>query len=176
MSALRMVFIVLLISTLIAIFWDSVPIIKETANLILNPTAGKLLEFNIDMGLIIVSAIITLFITIIQKYTVDNEALKQLKADQKKLQQNMKELKDNPEKLMQLQQESLAKAGEMFQISMRSFSYTAIPIILFFRWFSDYFAQFNPPVRIFGIFTWFIAYLISSIIFSIIFRKMFKLP
>jgi len=176
MSTLRIVFIVLLVTTLIAIFWDSVPIIKETANLILNPTAGKLLEYNVNLGLVVISAIISLFMIIIQKYTVDNEALKQLKADQKKLQQNMKELKDNPEKLMQLQQESLTKAGEMFSLSMRSFSYTAIPIILFFRWFSDYFAQFDPPVRIFGIFTWFIAYLIFSIIFSIIFRKMFKLP
>ncbi len=176
MSTLRIVFIVLLVSLAIAFFWDNIPAIKQTAHAILDPSAGKLLDYNVNLGMIIISAVITLFITLIQKYTVDNETLKQLKADQKKIQADMKALKEEPEKLMQLQKQSMEKAGEMFTLSMKSFSYTAIPIILFFRWFSDYFAALNPPAKIFGFFSWFWAYLLFSIIFSIIFRKTFKLP
>lgn len=176
MSALRIIFIVLLISTAIAIFWDSVPIIKQSVHALLDPSIGKLLDYNISLGMIIVTAIIMLIITFVQKYTVDNETLKRLKEEQKKIQQDMKYLRDNPEKLMELQKQSLSKAGEMFQLSMRSFSYTAIPIILFFRWFGDYFSAIEPPARIFGFLSWFIAYIIFSIIFSIIFRKLFKLP
>lgn len=176
MKAFKSVFIVLLISMLIAIFWDSIPAIKDTVHSILDPILGKLLDYNVNIGMIVISALITLFITIIQKYTIDNETLAQLKKEQKIIAEDMKKLKDNPEKVMGLQKESLAKAGEIFTLSMKSFGYTAIPIILFFRWFADYFAALDPPVKIFGFFSWFWAYLIFSIIFSIIFRKMFKLP
>ncbi len=176
MSALRILFIVTLISFGIAIFWNSVPLIKDTIHLILDPSVGKLLDYNINIGMIIITGIIMLIITLVQKFTVDNDTLRQLKSDQKKLQKDMKEFKNHPEKFMELQKESMKKAGEMFTLSMRSFSYTAIPIILFFRWFSDYFASFNPPLKIFGFFSWFWAYFLFSIVFSLIFRKMFKLP
>ncbi len=176
MKTLRIVFIIMLVSLLIASLWNYIPAIKQGAHLILDPTAGRLLNYNVNLGMIFVSAIITLFITIVQKYTVDNETLKQLKGEQKKIQEDMKLLKEHPEKLMQLQKQSMEKAGEMFSLSMKSFSYTAIPIILFFRWFSDYFGAFNPPLKILGFLSWFWAYLIFSIIFSIIFRKAFKLP
>ncbi len=176
MVALKGVMIVLLISLAIAFFWDNIPAIKQTAHLALDPSAGRILDYNHDLGMIIIAGFIALFTTIIQKYTVDNETLKKLKDDQKKIQADMKTLKENPEKLLQLQKESMQKAGEMMSLSMRSFSYTAIPVILFFRWFSDYFVKFSPPIKIFGFFNWFLAYIILSIIFSIIFRKMFKLP
>lgn len=176
MSALKIIFIVSLISLGIALFWDSVPLIKESVHAILDPSVGALLDYNINLGMILVTAAIMLFITLIQKYTVDNESLRQLKLDQKKIQADMKSLKEHPEKLLALQKESISKAGEMFSLSMKSFAYTAIPIILFFRWFSDYFNSFDPPLRVFGFLSWFWAYLIFSIIFSIIFRKLFKLP
>ncbi|MDO8508408.1 MAG: EMC3/TMCO1 family protein [Nanoarchaeota archaeon] len=176
MKALKGVLIVLLISSAIALLWDHIPIIKQSAHAVLDPSAGKILDYNVNIGMILVAGIISLFITVIQKYTVDNETLKQLKQDQKKLQQDMKDFKNHPEKYAQLQTDSLKKAGEMMSISMKSFSYTAIPIILFFRWFSDYFAAFDPPIRIFGFLNWLLAYIIFSIIFSMIFRKVFKLP
>lgn len=176
MSAIKILFIVTLISFGIAIFWNSVPLVKETIHLILDPSVGKLLDYNANIGMIIVTGIIMLTITLVQKFTVDNDTLRQLKLDQKKIQADIKELKNHPEKVMELQKESLKKAGEMFTLSMRSFSYTAVPIILFFRWFSDYFTSFDPPLKIFGFFSWFWAYFIFSIIFSIIFRKMLKLP
>ncbi len=179
MGALRVVFIVMIVSLAIAFFWDSIPAVKEIIHSILDPSAGALLNKNINFGMIIVAAVISFAMTLIQKYTIDNETLRELKKEQKSLTEEIKKFKDNPEKMMQLQQQSLAKAGEMMKISMKSFSYTAIPIILFFRWFSDYFSTIKEPVKILGIFSsnsWLWAYIILSIIFSILFRKMFKLP
>ena len=165
----------MIISLAVAGFWNYLPIVKQGVHYLLDPTAGRLLEYNINLGMIIISALITLFITVIQKYTVDNDMLRALKKEQKMLSEEIKQFKDHPEKLMELNKKSLAKAGEMMSLSMGSFMYTAIPIILFFRWFSDYFDALENA-KIFGFLSWFWAYLIFSIIFSVIFRKVFKLP
>jgi uncharacterized membrane protein (DUF106 family) len=58
---------------------------------------------------------------------------------------------------------------------MRPLLYTAIPFVLFFRWFADYFSNpFFAAFRFFGFLSWFWFYLIGSIIFSSIFRKVLK--
>ena len=176
MSTLRIIFIVMMITFGIAIFWDSVPIIKDSVHLVLDPTAGAILDLNANWGMIIIAATITILMTLTQKYTVDNDTLRELKKEQKILSEEMKKYRDHPEKLMELQKKQFEFIPQTFQLTMRPLMYTAIPIILFFRWFSDYFNAFDPPLRIFGFFTWLWAYLIFSIIFSIIFRKMLKLP
>jgi uncharacterized membrane protein (DUF106 family) len=176
MKPMTTLLLVMVVSLGIAFFWDSAPLVGETVNIFLGPTAGKLLDFNITTGMIIVTGIITFFISLIQKYTVDNDQLRSLKNEQKILQGKMKEFKDNPEKLMELQKKQLEFIPQTMQLTMRPLIYTAIPIILFFRWFNDYFDALAEPVKIFGFFTWFWAYLVFAIIFSIIFRKMLKLP
>lgn len=176
MGALKIVFIVMLISISIAAFWNSVPIIKDTVHLVLDPTAGKLLELNLNWGMVLISAFITLCMTIVQKYTVDNDTLRELKKEQKILSQEMKKYKEHPEKLMELQKKQLEFIPQTFQLTMRPLMYTSVPIILFFRWFGDYFGAIDESIKIFGFFSWLWAYLVFSIISSIIFRKLFKLP
>ena len=176
MKPLTILLIITIISLGIAFFWKSVPIISQSVHLILDPTAGSLLNFNITLGMIIITAIITLFITLIQKYTVDNDQLRELKKEQKILQEEMKKYKEHPEKFMELQKKQLEFIPQTMQLTMRPLIYTGIPIILFFRWFNDYFSAVTPPVKIFGFLSWFWAYLIFAIICSIIFRKMLKLP
>lgn len=176
MNGIKILFLVMLASLGIAFFWNSLPIVSNTVHLILDPTAGALLNFNVNMGMVIISGIISLFIALIQKYTVDNDMLRELKKEQKILQEEMKKYKDHPEKLLELQKKQLEFLPKTMNLTMRPLVYTAIPIILFFRWFSDYFNAINPPLKIFGFFTWFWAYLVFSIIFSIIFRKILKLP
>ena len=53
------------------------------------------------------SGIIALLITLVQKYTVDQESLKKIKGEQKLLQEEMKKYKDHPEKLLELQKKQL---------------------------------------------------------------------
>ncbi len=167
------IFIVMLVSLLIAFLWDSVTVIKNTAGLILNPTAGALLNFNLTWGMIILVFIIAVFMTLVQKYGTDQETLRELKKEQKILQEEMKNYREHPEKMMELQKKQLEFIPKTMKLSMRPIVYTAIPLILFFRWFMDFFSAAGDP-RILGFFSWFWFYLLGSIIFSSILRKVLK--
>jgi len=139
---------------------------------VLDPTAGKLLDWNVNVGIASVATVISLFIILIQKYTTDQETLRQIKKEQKLLQEEIKKYKDNPGKMMELQKKQFQFIPRTFEITLRPIMYTSIPIILFFRWFHDYFTA--DPVKIFGFLGWFWAYIIASIIFTTIFRKLFN--
>lgn len=169
---MKTMFLVLGISMLVALLWDNIPVIKDTIHSLLNPTIGSLLNWNVSLGLLIVTAIIVLITTVIQKQFTDQVALKGIKEEQKKLQEQMKEQKSNPQKLMELQKKSMELAFEMMPLSMRPLMYTAVPFILFLRWFGDYFTA--NPAEILGFLSWFWAYIIFSIFFSLIFRKLLK--
>src|SRR3989338_8487600 len=115
-KSVKTLFIIMLISLAIAYYWNKIPIISESVNYVLEPSAGRLLDFNINLGIIVFSAIISLFITLIQKYTTDQETLRQIKKEQKMLQEEMKNYKDNPEKLMELQKKQFAVIPKTFEI------------------------------------------------------------
>jgi len=154
--------------------WNSFPPIKNVVHFILDPTAGTLLNWNVHIGIIILTALLTILITVVQKYSIDQQAMRSLKEEQKKLQEEMKKYKDHPEKLLELQKKSLEFIPRTFELTLQSSLYTIIPIILFFRWFQDYFTV--HPTKIFGFLGWFWAYLILAVLLSIPIRKMFKLP
>jgi len=170
-KAIRTLFIVMIISLGIAFFYEQIPIIKDSVEAVLNPTAGRLLDWNINIGMTIFAAIISLAITIIQKYTTDQDTLRELKKEQKLIQAEMKNYKDHPEKMMELQKKQLASIPKTMEITMRPIMYTSIPIIILFRWFADYFTANEASV--FGI-NWIFSYIILSMIFTTIFRKVFN--
>ncbi len=163
------IMIILMVSLIIAGMWDKQEIIKNTAHSILDPTAGALLDFNVLWGMIFIVFILSIIMTIVQKYATDQVTLKEMKREQKKLSEEMKKLKDNPQKMMELQKESMKFMMPMMKLSMRGIIYTGIPLILMFRWFMDYFSA--NPYKFFGFMTWLWFYLIFSIIFSSILRK-----
>lgn len=167
------IFIVMIISLLIAFFWDSIPLIKDGVGSVLNPTSGVLLNWNLTWGMIIIVLLIAIFMTLVQKYGTDQETLREMKKEQKALQEEMKKFKDHPEKMMEFQKKQFAFMPKMMKLSMRPMMYTAIPLILFFRWFMDFFAAIGDP-RFFGFLSWFWFYLIGSIFFSSILRKVLK--
>lgn len=166
--------IVLLISMLIAAFWNQIGFIKNIVSAILDPTAGALLNWDVTWGMIIIIFIISAIITLFQKYATDQETLKKLKKEQKEINKKSQELKHDPEKMMAVQKEMMPLMMKTMKLSMRPIIYTGIPLILFFRWFMDYFAAIGDP-RFFGIFSWFWFYLLGSIIFSSILRKVLKI-
>ena len=108
-----------------------------------------------------------------QKYLTDQEVLKTIKEEQKIVQQEMKLARSSPEKSMELSKKSLELTMKAMPMTMRPLVYTVIPFVLFLRWFQDYFTAAGNP-KIFGFLTWFWAYLIFSILFSTIFRKVLK--
>ncbi|MBS3072717.1 DUF106 domain-containing protein [Candidatus Pacearchaeota archaeon] len=165
--------VVMIASLAIASLWNIVPQIKDSIHYLLDPVLGSLLDFNLTFGMLGVTLIITIITTLIQKYGTDQETLRNLKSEQKKLSEDMKQYKDQPDKIMELNKKQFEFMGEMMKHSMRPIVYTGIPLVLLFRWFVDYFDKI-PDFKFFGFLSWLWMYLIFSIIFSTILRKMFK--
>jgi uncharacterized membrane protein (DUF106 family) len=170
-KGLLIYFIVLLVSIFIAGQWNAEifgqkDFLKNTIGLILNPTLGILIKFNVYVGFIIIVALTSLILTLAQKYLSNQVELKELRKEQKLLQEEMKKYKDHPDKLMELNKKQLEFIPKTFNLTMKPLMYTSIPIILLFRWFGE---ALNP---IFGGW-WILYYLIGSLIFSSIFRKVF---
>lgn len=165
---------IMIVSFFIAAFWDTLPILKNSVHCILDPTAGALLNFDLSLGMAVIVLIISFIITILQKYTTDQETLRELKKEQKILQEEMKKYKEHPEKIMELQKKQLEFIPKTMKLTMRPMIFTGVPFILFFRWFNDFFATIEN-IKFFGFFeSWFITYLLLSILFSSILKKVLK--
>ncbi len=171
----KFIIILTLVALLVASAWEKIALIKNTAHFVLDPTLGFLISWHPFLGLIIVVLIINLLITIIHKYTTDQKALKEIREKNKEIQTQMKEAQKNKdqEKISALSKQSFAQMSDQFKHSFSSMGYTAIPLILFFRWFGDFFTTLGNP-KIFIGFGWFGTYFIFSIIFSTILRKILK--
>ncbi len=119
-------------------------------------------------SIIVFSFIVTLFITIVTYFISDRDRMKELKEKQKKLQKEMKNYKDNPEKMLELQKELMKDMPEQMKHSFKPMLITLIPLLLVFTWFRNI---YNPLLG-----GWWIAYyIVASMIFSIVLRKIFKL-
>ena len=167
------IFVVMLASIVIAGLWDKIPFIGNSVHFALDPTLGNILDLDLNIGFIIIVLIIVFLTTLVQKYGSDQEALKNLKDEQKKLQEEMKKYKDDAAKMMELQKKQFEHLPRTFELSMAPLVYTAIPFILLIRWFTDIFKNLGDP-KILGFLGWIWAYLLLSIIFSAILRKIMK--
>lgn len=176
-GSFRPIFIVMVISLAIAYFWDKVLIIKNTADAILNPSAGALLIWNLTYGMLIILFIISIFTTLLQKYATDQKAMRELKKEQKELQEEIKKCEKGSKEYTELSMQSFKFMGPMMKLGMRPIIYTGVPLILFFRWFMDFFSALEvstgAQIRFFGL-SWFWFYLISLMVFSMILRKIMK--
>lgn len=149
-------------------------------NEIFNTLFGWALYFGKPWDIILISGVLTLLITLAYKYLTDQERMSHLKSEQKRFQEEMKNNKDNKEKLMELQKQSLQLSWEYMRHSWKPMLYTFIPIILIFGWVKTLYPDINGiktvliPFPLFGGFGWLGTYIISSIIFSMIFRKILK--
>ncbi len=173
-GSFRAIVLVMVATTLIAINWDKWTPVKNAVHAALNPTIGALLDYNLTLGMLVVVFLISVFMTVIQKYTTDQSELKRIKKLQKDLQKKAKELQHDPKKAMEVQKELMPLSLKQMKLGMRTIVYTGIPFILLFRWFNDYFA--NPAlegVKLLGIFNWFWFYLVFTIVFSSILKKKF---
>lgn len=178
-GSFKPIFIVMILSLLIASFWDSIEALKNSVHYILDPTIGGLLNWNLTLGMMLTVFVIALLTTLVQKYATDQKTLKEMKKEQKELQKEMKLYKDNPEKIVELNKKSFEVMPKMMKLSMRPIMFTGVPFILLFRWFMDVFTPetgytiaANPTFL--GFLSWFWFYLIFTILFSSLIRKVIK--
>ncbi|VVB78776.1 Uncharacterised protein [uncultured archaeon] len=161
------ILITLGLSWLVFAMWEKFPVIKDTVNSALDPTLGVLLKWNFYLGFVIIIAGTSFILTLSQKYLSDQEELRELRREQKILSEEMKKYKDHPEKLLELQKKQFEFIPRTMELTMKPTLYTMVPIILFFRWFGP---NLSP---VFGGW-WILWYLVGTLIFSSIFRKVFN--
>ncbi|MFB6246738.1 MAG: EMC3/TMCO1 family protein [Candidatus Pacearchaeota archaeon] len=169
-GSFRPIFIIMLISLAIAGLWNEIPQIKESVNYVLDPTAGALLAWNLNWGMLVIAFFISLITTLAQKYGTDQETLKDLKKEQQDLQKEMKENKKDQKKMQELQKRQMKLMPNQMKLSMRAVAFTGVPFILLIRWFEDYFSSLASYDLWLGL-SWFWFYLISLIVIGAILRK-----
>jgi uncharacterized membrane protein (DUF106 family) len=171
-TSFKGILIMMLAAFVIAGLWDAVPAIKNSIHYVLDPTLGVLLNWNLDIGMLIIIFFISLITTLVQKYATDQKALAEMKKEQKDLQEEMKVNRENPQKMMELQKKSFEFLPKTMKLSFRAVTFTAIPFLLFFKWFMDYFATVSH--KFFGFMGWFWFYFVFAMIFSSILKKVLK--
>ena len=136
-----------------------------------NSIFGFLLDWPPQHSLIFISFLLTLLITIAYKYLTDQKFLKKAKAELKELQKEIKELKHNPTRMMEKQKELMQKNMKLMGHSLKPSLFTLLPLIIIFSWLRSTYAPMGKIL--FGL-SWIWVYIIFSIIFSLILRKILK--
>jgi len=134
---------------------------------------GQIFKIPEPYALIILSFIITLLITISYKYLTDQQVMKAYKERIKMLQKKMKENKDDLSKLSSMQKEAMEANFQYLGHSMKPTLITFIPIILVFGWLRQHYTNIGNPDILFGL-GWLGSYIIFSLAFSLLMRKLLK--
>ncbi|PIN68988.1 hypothetical protein COV93_07230 [Candidatus Woesearchaeota archaeon CG11_big_fil_rev_8_21_14_0_20_43_8] len=108
----------------------------------LDPVLGPLLKLPPIWGILIVAVVISVVITFAYKWLTDQNEMKALKDDIKKIQEKMKEHKKDPEKMMKIQKQAMDKNMKYMMKSMKPTLFTFIPIILIFGWLNSHMAYY----------------------------------
>src|SRR3989338_5069340 len=106
----------------------------------LDPVLGPFLQMNSLLAITILSLLISLIITLIYKYTTNQDLMKQIKDEIREFQKELKSLKDNPAEMMRVQKEAMKTNMKYMSMSMKATLITFIPIIFIFGWMSSHLA------------------------------------
>ncbi len=95
---------------------------------------SPLLKIDAFYSIIIISLLVSIFVTLIYKLMTDQVKMKHLKKKLKHYQAEMKALRKEPEKMMKVQQQSMKVNMEYMKLSMKPTLITFIPIMIIFWW------------------------------------------
>ena len=111
-------------------------------NSFLDPILSPLLLLDPLVSIILIAFIISGLITLAYKFLTNQSLMKDLRDEQKALQNKIKELKNHPEKAMKVQNEMMELNLKYMSHSMRPTLFTFIPIILIFGWLNSNMAYY----------------------------------
>ena len=129
----------------------------------------ELIQNNPRLAIIILSLIVTLFITIVTYFMTDRVRMKEIKAKQKALRLEIKKYKHDPAKMMELNKQMMEDMPEQLKHSFKPMLVTIIPLLILLGWLRATFADTAIAS------TWIWWYIGSSIVFSMSLRKIFGL-
>ena len=118
----------------------------------LDPVLYPFLLLSPAVGIVVLSFLIALMITVIYKLTTNQALMKQLKDEINALQAQMKALRDDPSAALNVQKRAMEVNMKYMMQSMRATIFTILPMIFIFGWLSSHYA-FEPimPNTEFGI-------------------------
>lgn len=130
----------------------------------------------------IISAVLSIIVAFVYKLATDQNLMKELKSDLKKYTTQMKEAKDDPTKMMEYQKKAMDINMKVMKQNFKPMMITFIPFIGVFWGLRSLFEgitviPFNYHVPLSGLTTglgWVGTYIIFSMIFTTIFRKLLK--
>src|SRR3989344_3056735 len=139
----------------------------------LNFVFGDLVILNPLIGLIVVSFILTLLITLAYKFLTKQHLMKEWKEELNSYQKQMKEHKHDHKKVIELQKPMMEVQMKYMMHSFRPLLFTFLPLILIFNWLRAVFQGIDLNFLWF-MHNWIWVYILTSIIFSMIIRKLLK--
>ena len=149
---------------------------------ILNFLLEPIIKLGSPWNIIVISFLLTLLVNLTVKFLSDQKAMKSLKEEGESLKEEMKKHKDNPQKLMEMQKQAMESSLKYMRHSIWPMLFTMFPLLIIFGWLGKTFQPgetlinlpFSIPLIGSGL-GWLGTYIISSIIFNLIIRKVLKL-
>ncbi len=135
-----------------------------------------LIQANPRLWIVIFAFFVSVVITIANYFLTDKELMKNIKEKQKRLREEMKKYRNDSQKMMELNKQMMEDFPNQMKQSMKVSVITLIPLLLLFNWLRVSFASTTlaePGLFGWPIWTWW--YILSSLVWSMILRKLFKL-
>ncbi|MEK6949342.1 MAG: EMC3/TMCO1 family protein [Nanoarchaeota archaeon] len=107
---------------------------------LLDPVFSPLLNLPTLLAVIILSFLISLLVTVVYKFTTDQNLMRDLKQEMKDFQKQIKELRNEPQKAREAQKKAMQTNLKYMSHSMKSTLYSILPIIIIFSWMDANFA------------------------------------
>ncbi len=114
-------------------------------NSILNPILLPLIDWSPFWGIVILSLLISLLVTLVYKYFTNQSEIKRLREEQKKYQGQLKELRDKPEEMMRIQKEMWKATADSMKYSLKAMLITMIVVLPLFWWMNVHLSY--EPIR-----------------------------
>ncbi len=143
---------------------------------------GWIINLGSPSNIIVISFILTIIVNLAVKFLSDQKVMKILKEESEFFKEEMKKFKNEPQKLLELQKKAMETSLKYMRHSLKPTLFTLIPLLIIFNWLSKTFSgseklinlPFSLPLIGSGL-GWLGIYIISSIIFNIILRKLLKI-
>ncbi len=118
---------------------------------LLNPVLNPLLDLQPWLAIAIIAFMISIFITLVYRYTTNQKLMKKLKEGMKAHQKEMKENRSNPRKMMEIQKRAMEKNMQYMMQSFKPMLFYFLPLIIVFGWLNAHFGYL--PIEPYDIFT-----------------------
>lgn len=131
-------------------------------------TITEIITTNPKTSIILISAGVTAVSTLVTKWLTNQEHLKSLKARQKELNKKMKTAKPGEKLFEEIQSEMLQISATMMKSQFKPMLVTIVPFLALFAWLRGVYTPIMAN-------SWIWYYIGGSIIFSTVYRKLFKM-